>query len=292
MWLTISRIVRSPRPSSPTSRATAPSSAISADAFERLPSLSFSRSIRKPGCGRSSRKHESPAGACASTRKASLIGAEQNHLCPSSSQTSPAARAAVSFARTSEPPCRSVIAIPQSASPLVSRGIHSDARSGCVRSARDGRERHRERTADTRLDLAEQHEQRRSRDLRAATLVDPRQRLHPRLQPELEQRVPGGVELDLVDLLAVAVVRAEPGRMLVREPAPLERIAAEQLPERRHLLLPVTAAFAAERLDERRVLLVEVVVRERRRLVAAARPDDGHQAGGTFWLKRSVFAGS
>ncbi len=135
VWTTISRIVRSPRPSSPTSRATAPSSAISADAFERLPSLSFSRSILKPACGRSSRKQESPAGACASTRNASLIGAEQNHLCPSSSQTSPSCRATVSFARTSEPPCRSVIAIPQSASPLVSRGTHSAARSGCPRSA-------------------------------------------------------------------------------------------------------------------------------------------------------------
>ena len=47
----------------------------------------------------------------------------------------PSGRAVVSFARTSEPPWRSVIAIPQSASPPVSRGIHSAARSGCVRSA-------------------------------------------------------------------------------------------------------------------------------------------------------------
>ena len=48
VWTTISTIVRTPRPSSPTSRAHAPSSSISLDAFERSPSLSFSRWMRKP----------------------------------------------------------------------------------------------------------------------------------------------------------------------------------------------------------------------------------------------------
>ena len=80
-------IVATPRPSSPTRCATASSSRISAEAFERLPSLSLSRSILKPfrvpsSSTRGRRKHVSPSGACASTRNASLIGAEQNHFSP------------------------------------------------------------------------------------------------------------------------------------------------------------------------------------------------------------------
>lgn len=79
-------IVATPRPSSPTRRAQlSPSNSTSAEAFERLPSLSLSRWIRKElrlpsGSTRGSRKQVSPPGARASTRKASDIGAEQNHL--------------------------------------------------------------------------------------------------------------------------------------------------------------------------------------------------------------------
>jgi hypothetical protein len=43
VWLTISRMVWMPRPSSPTSRAQAPSNSTSLEALERLPSLSFNR---------------------------------------------------------------------------------------------------------------------------------------------------------------------------------------------------------------------------------------------------------
>ena len=59
------------------------------------------------------------AAACARTRNRSHIGAEQNHLWPVSSYSPSAAarsgRATVVFARTSEPPCFSVIAMPHSA---------------------------------------------------------------------------------------------------------------------------------------------------------------------------------
>ena len=41
------------------------------DGSERVPSLSFSRWIRKPGSRPSTRKHERPPGACASVRKTS-----------------------------------------------------------------------------------------------------------------------------------------------------------------------------------------------------------------------------
>ena len=87
VWPTISMIVCTPRPGSPTIRASAPCSSISLDAFERLPSLSFNRcrcmALRVPsGRIRGSAKHDRPSGACASTRKRSHIGAEQNHLWP------------------------------------------------------------------------------------------------------------------------------------------------------------------------------------------------------------------
>ena len=125
VWLTISMIVATPRPSSPTIRAQAPRNSTSLEAFERLPSLSLSRwmwkRLRSPsGVKRGSRKQERPPSAWARTRKASHIGAEQNHLWPVSSYSPPApppfsGTAAVVLARTSEPPCFSVIAIPHSA---------------------------------------------------------------------------------------------------------------------------------------------------------------------------------
>ena len=161
-------IVRTPRPSSPTRRAHAPANSTSEEAFERLPSLSFSRwrwiRLRSPsGRNRGIRKHEMPPSACASTRNASHIGADMNHLWPVTSYSAPgpppfSGRAVVVFARTSEPPCFSVIPIPHSA-PFLSiagtrrssyasepnRGSHSaPARAGSAargspsRSSRSG----------------------------------------------------------------------------------------------------------------------------------------------------------
>ena len=56
------------------------------------------------------------------------IGAEQNHLWPVSSYSAPApppfsGRATVVLARTSEPPCFSVIAMPAIAVPFSPAGI-------------------------------------------------------------------------------------------------------------------------------------------------------------------------
>jgi hypothetical protein len=125
VWLTIPMIVATPRPSSPTSRAHAPRNSTSDEALERLPSLSLSRwrcmRLRSPsGVQRGSRKQDSPPSACARTRNTSHMGAEQNHLWPVSSYSAPgpppsSGRATVVLARTSEPPCFSVIAIPASA---------------------------------------------------------------------------------------------------------------------------------------------------------------------------------
>ena len=85
--LTIAMIVATPRPGSPTCQASAPSNSTSAEALDRLPSLSLSRCRRIPlrvpsGSTRGSRKQVSPAGPWASVRNRSDMGAEQNHLCP------------------------------------------------------------------------------------------------------------------------------------------------------------------------------------------------------------------
>ena len=117
VWCTISMMVRTPAPGSPSAQAKAPAYSISAEALARLPSLSLSRiswmALRAPsGVQRGTRKQVRPAGAWARVRKASDIGAEQNHLCPVSRQPSPPCSARVVLARTSEPPCFSVIAMP------------------------------------------------------------------------------------------------------------------------------------------------------------------------------------
>ena len=85
--LTISMIAGTPRPGSPTSQPVVPSNSTSLEALDRSPSLSLSRcsriALRLPsGSTRGSRKQVSPSGPWARTRNRSLIGAEQNHLCP------------------------------------------------------------------------------------------------------------------------------------------------------------------------------------------------------------------
>ena len=86
---TMSMIARTPRPSSPTSAPHVPSSSISEEALDRSPSLSLSRwmakGLRVPSSRtRGTRKQLGAASGevLARTRKTSLIGAEQNHLCP------------------------------------------------------------------------------------------------------------------------------------------------------------------------------------------------------------------
>jgi hypothetical protein len=87
---TISMIVRTPRPSSPTLHASAPRSSVSLEAFDTLPILRFRRSTCSgffvpSGRQRGSRKHDSPPGACARTRNTSHIGADTKYLWPTSS---------------------------------------------------------------------------------------------------------------------------------------------------------------------------------------------------------------
>jgi hypothetical protein len=96
---------------------------ISLEALARLPSLFFSRCTKKlffvpSGRKRGTRKQERPLSVWARVRKASHMGAEQNHLCPVSRNSPPApppatGTARVELARTSEPPCFSVMAMPK-----------------------------------------------------------------------------------------------------------------------------------------------------------------------------------
>ena len=69
-----------------------------------------------------------PPSAWARTRKASHIGADMNHLWPVSSYSAPGpppltGRATVVLARTSVPPCFSVIPIPARAPSLLGAGV-------------------------------------------------------------------------------------------------------------------------------------------------------------------------
>jgi hypothetical protein len=102
------------------------------------------------------------------------------------------------------------------------------------------------------------------------------------------------MELDFVDPVSVAIVRAQDRRVLVRLAAELDRLAARERPDLARLVARPLRALALERLYQHLVLLEDVVADERRRLVQhlvgrrlrARRFDDRHQenctrAGGT-----------
>jgi hypothetical protein len=82
------------------------------------------------------------------------------------------------------------------------------------------------------------------------------------------------VELDLVDAVAVAVVRAQDGRVLVCQAAPLDRFAPGDLTDRADLLLGPARALPVQGLDQRAVLREDVVGLQRGNLVQ-------HLVGGT-----------
>jgi len=80
--------------------------------------------------------------------------------------------------------------------------------------------------------------------------------------------VPGGVELDLVDTVAVAIVGAQLRPVLVCQPAQRLRVpAAGVSADRGDPLLGPLRALATDRLDQRPIGLVDVVVDQGGRLV-------------------------
>jgi hypothetical protein len=98
------------------------------------------------------------------------------------------------------------------------------------------------------LDLRGEKEERRAGDVRARPWLAPGERVEAVLDARPHERMPGRVELDLVDPVAEAVVGPQPRRMLVRLARPLERLAGEELSERRRLLGGPAGALALERL--------------------------------------------
>ncbi len=88
------------------------------------------------------------------------------------------------------------------------------------------------------------------------------------LDAHLHQLVPGRVELDLVDAVAVAVERVQDGLVLVRQAAPLLlRLTADEAAERGGALAHPAGPLALGRLDEREVAREHVDALERRHLV-------------------------
>src|SRR2546423_13885428 len=97
--------------------------------------------------------------------------------------------------------------------------------------------------------------------MRAGSGLAPRQRVNLMLDREAEQLVPVGMELDLVDAVAEAIVRPKPRRVLVRQcPQAPDLGATRQLPDRAQPVARRVAAFATDRLDQRQIGLIGAVV--------------------------------
>ena len=209
------------------------------------PSAACNRSaLRLPsGRKRGSRKQVSPPGACASTRKASHMGADMNHLWPVSAYSSPAAMTArVVLARTSLPPCFSVMPMPKVTDVLVPErdeagivaaradlrqplgqplGIGRESRRPMRASSSAGRygrpPRPRWQTAWRRAPPSDGA--RRMLDRRV-----PGRRVEAVLHARRHEGVIGGVKFDLVDPVAGGVEAAQARRILVGEAAEIEAI--------------------------------------------------------------------
>src|SRR5581483_11992902 len=105
-------------------------------------------------------------------------------------------------------------------------------------------------------------------DVRPGTRLAPRPAVQPVRDGDRHQLVPGGVERDLVDAVAEAVVRAQLGGMPVRLEAPRDRLlrSGEDAQSAERALVPARP-FAANPLEQRDVLRRDVVAGERRGLV-------------------------
>src|ERR1044072_5475804 len=148
--------------------------------------------------------------------------------------------------------------------PLFPLGGHL----GLLAQRRDRRVGHRDRAADAALGLHQQHEHRGPGDMCAGPRFAPRRRVQPVIDPDPHQLVPGDVELDLVDSVAVAVVSAQLRLLLVCFEAPAARLArAADRAQLFGLALSPLAALAAQRLDQRPIGIEGVVVLQRRWLV-------------------------
>ncbi len=116
--------------------------------------------------------------------------------------------------------------------------------------------------------LRPQQLERGARDVRAVAVRPPRQRVDLALHGAPQQPVPARVVVDLVDPVAVAVVRPQPGRVALGAAAVLLRLRrARDDAAVAHAVHGPAGALALQPLGEREVGAEEVDVLERRRLV-------------------------
>ena len=233
-----------------------------------------------------------PPAAWASTRNTSFIGAEVNHLWPCRvySPSTAVGRAWVTLSRTSEPPCFSVIPIPASAPALTSGGTEAEVvgrggqprrpllGDGVVGAERRHRGvRHRDGAAVPGLGLRPGQEAGGAAHVGVRLVRGPRGGAEPEADAALHEPVPGGVEADLVDAVAVAVERHQLGPVPVGQPAVLLRgLRAGQLAELQQVHHGVRRAVRAHGVDECLVRGDHVVTDERRGLVGRYPVVDGH----------------
>ena len=295
VWPTISMIVGTPRPRladelRPRAVQLDLARRVGAVAELVLQALEVHRVARAVGQDPRQREaRQALVGVCARTRKRSHIGAEQNHLWPVSvvlarpARRRRPARATVVFARTSEPPCFSVIAIPHSALRLAGRAARgrtsspsaaapsAAAISGCARSAGTaanviviGQAKPPSACAAVRYSAV--------RAACAAGCADVHgRRVQLVAHRERHEVVPRAVKLDLVDAVAVAVEGLQPRRVLVGLEAPADRLGA---PRRADLAARARAPSRRPR------------ARAPRRARGCRRTGCGSSSGGT-WLATS-----
>ena len=190
----------------------------------------------------------------------------------------------VTLARTSDPPCFSVIPMPARAPRFsatgrrpgsydveASAGIHSQASRVVHPQRRHGGVRHRDRAAVRRVGVRPGHEPGSAAYVGVhgpAVLLHPRRGLETVTDGSLHQPVPGRVEDHLVDPVAVAVVRRELRLVAVGQDAVLPGLGgAGRGAEGHEVLDDLGAGMAGDRVDERGVGRDDVVADQWRRLV-------------------------
>src|SRR5581483_2041421 len=140
---------------------------------------------------------------------------------------------------------------------------------------------HRDRAHHAAVGVRPQHEERRAHHMGTRAFLAPREACDLSLDRALQQYVPGGIELDLVDAVAVAIVRLAGRQISLGPAAVLERLDTARLAAglARELGAPATP-FALERLLEGAIDLEQVDGLERRGLIQDRTGGVGVRAGG------------
>ncbi len=149
-----------------------------------------------------------------------------------------------------------------------------DPRQPCDREVRRMPQRghagigHRQRTTRALVGLVVKVHQRRACDMRAGAVgMTPCESADAVFRRDAHQRVVRGMELDLVDPFAVAIVRPQLRLVRIREPRELLQFAAGKGSISRDFSARPASAFAFQRFAQRPVGTMRVVGHHRRRLV-------------------------